>query len=434
MFFNATPNTFAAPPIDAAGPYQYVIPAAANAAGLGGSRWQTEATLKNPGNEPAIVHLYLLERDHDNTGASGESVSIAAGESLYLGDLFAEIFDRENTIGAVLVGADHPILVETRTFSSGADGTFGQRIPGSQVQTSRSSDGGPFVLAMSTENERFRTNFGITNGRAEAVSVATNFYDSRGDLLTTKTDMLPPWGAMQVNRVLADVGLIDDAWAVFSTGPEGAPVTVYTSVVDNLSHDPVFASASPTVAESSWVVAAAHTDGINSTTWRTDLVVVNPTTETSTYALELLPSNTDNSAPTSASFKLGPGGLVRHEDVLWQVFDFSGTGALRVVPSSGSVVVASRTFTETGAGTVGQYIPGVPESSATDTAATGHLIHLSSSATPDSGSRTNIGFANPGGTPITLSTKVVSTEGVLLQSFTTIVNAFGWQPGTVTAG
>jgi PKD repeat protein len=425
LIFSGAPNTFAAPPIHAAGPYRYLIPAAANAAGLGGSRWQTEATLKNPGTEPAVVNLYLLERDRDNTGASGASVSIAAGASLYLGDLIAEVFEREDTTGAVLVGADQPILVESRTFSSGPDGTFGQRIPGSRVQTPRISDGGHLVLAMATENERFRTNFGIANGGAEAVSVATTFFDSRGGLLTTRTDMIPPWGAVQVNRVLAGVGPIDDSWAVFSTIPGGAPVTVYTSVVDNLSHDPVFSPASPMVAEASWVVAAAHTGGINSTTWRTDLVIVNPTTETAAYALELLPSDTDNSAPTSASFELGPGGLVRHQDVVGQVFDFSGVGALRVVPSSGSVVVASRTFTETGAGTVGQFIPGVPASSAADPAATGHLIHLSSSATPGSGSRTNIGFANPGGTPMTLSTRVVSAEGALLQSFTTTVNALG---------
>ncbi len=41
----------------------------------------------------------------------------------------------------------------------------------------------------------------------------------------------------------AGVGPINDSWAVFSTIQEGEPVTVYTSLVDNRSGDPIFLPA-----------------------------------------------------------------------------------------------------------------------------------------------------------------------------------------------
>jgi hypothetical protein len=100
----------------------------------------------------------------------------------------------------------------------------------------------------------------------------------------------------------------------------------------------------------------------------------------------------------------------RYVDVVKDVFSFEGSGAIRVTPSSGSIVVAARSYTESALGTRGQFIPGLPGSAANAAPVTAHLIQLTHTA----GFRTNIGLVNVTAAPLAAQIGLYSARGTWL--------------------
>ena len=71
----------------------------------------------------------------------------------------------------------------------------------------------------------------------------------------------------------------------------------------------------------------------------------------------------------------------------------------------------ARSFTDTGNGSRGQFIPGTPLSQATALPASARLIQLTQLGGNTSGFRTNIGFVNATASPITVQTRLTSADG-----------------------
>ena len=143
-----------------------------------------------------------------------------------------------------------------------------------------------------------------------------------------------------------------------------------------------------------WIPATAHASGLNGANWRTDLEVHNPGPTAASFSLQLLPRDTNNTTPAGQlGFTLDPQKSVRYVDVLESVFHFTGAAALRIVPTSGTVIATSRTYNLVGANSVGlpvgasfgQFVPGVPETAAISSTEEGRLIQLTQR---DSGSGT----------------------------------------------
>jgi hypothetical protein len=177
-------------------------------------------------------------------------------------------------------------------------------------------------------------------------------------------------------------------------------------------------------AGETWIPASAHATGVNGTNWRTDLEIHNPGTTAAGFTIHLLPRDADNTAAAAQrAFSLDPQKSVRYVDVLESVFRFTGAAALRIVPTTGTILATSRTYNLVGVNpsglpvgaSFGQFVPGIPESEAISSAEEGRLIQLTQR---DAGSgddfRTNVGIVNTTGSSVDVRLDFFRADGTWL--------------------
>jgi len=159
--------------------------------------------------------------------------------------------------------------------------------------------------------------------------------------------------------------------------------------------------AAPATAPRLLIPAAASTDGLAGSHWRTDLVIHNPSAAPAEVVIELIPSGfaggLDDPQSVTLPELLESNQTVIVEDVLGTHFPDHATGALVVIGHHPSqeveLVAASRTWTPApdGIGTLGQGIGGIPWRGGDLVDAERVLVGLESS----DAFRTNLGLVNP---------------------------------------
>lgn len=159
--------------------------------------------------------------------------------------------------------------------------------------------------------------------------------------------------------------------------------------------------AAPATSPRLLIPAAASTDGVAGSHWRTDLVIHNPSAAPAEVVIELIPSGFAGGLgdPESVTLPelLEPEATVIVEDVLGTYFPGHSTGALVVSGHNPSqeveLAASSRTWTPSpsGIGTLGQGIGGIPWRGGDLMDAEKVLVGLESS----DGVRTNLGLVNP---------------------------------------
>ncbi len=379
------------PPLDGPlPPHLTVIPASAHVSGAQGTAWRTDAVLHDPGSRQASVALFFLENGRDSSATAGKVVAVSAGSSLTLNDLVHETFGRSAS-GAILVASDEPLLVTSRTYNNVPAGTYGQFVPGLPLAEAIASGENVRLLQL-TRNGHFRTNIGFANASGSPLHVKVELFKADGTPIASPTYTIPPWSFYQKTRILtADV---DDAYAIVSSDDPAARYFTYASVVDNDSGDPTFVQAVPATGDVIFVSASAHLKGAAGTNWKTDCEFHNPGASDATFTVAALRRDQANISPPSAVFTLGAGRSLRLADILDSVFHITGAAALRITPSSGTLMVTSRTYNDVPAGTYGQFIPGIPKVDGTTIVQGAWLLRLSQSSNGSQGFRTNIGLTN----------------------------------------
>lgn len=243
--------------------WAYVIPAAANTAGKGGTDWHTDLTLVNPQNHPLPIVLYFLPSDFDNSsGAPAVTFTLAAGETLNLWDVLGPNgFNVRGQTGALLVAADTEELgffctgnfcdfvAFSRTYTLGPlPGEFGQGLPGFPVQLGLDWSVLAYVPQLFND-EDFRTNLGVASVTDGWVLLRVELQLPNGQILQRDTIWVPPFGHKQwaLNRT------VTGATAVFfiESGPEDAMLFPYASVVNERTGDPTYVEAHMTVVGAS---------------------------------------------------------------------------------------------------------------------------------------------------------------------------------------
>lgn len=108
-----------------------------------------------------------------------------------------------------------------------------------------------------------------------------------------------------------------------------------------------------------WVLpSAAHSPGLGSSLWTTDVVLANPGSVDTFATLKFLGHDADGRSGDEKTFLVRAGTLVEYADVLGSLFGVAqGYGAILVTSSSASLVVQSETSTPSSGGTVGQAVP-----------------------------------------------------------------------------
>lgn len=143
----------------------------------------------------------------------------------------------------------------------------------------------------------------------------------------------------------------------------------------------------------------SSTSGTAGALWRTDLRVLNPGDVEALVRGELYPANTTGlAAPArTVTFSVAPGGQAALNQVMQDVFQTSGNGALRLM-SNEPIAAVARIYNDQRAdpvvgGTFGQFSPGQTSEGALQA---GALPMLSNRPSADrQGYRTNVGYFNP---------------------------------------
>jgi hypothetical protein len=164
--------------------------------------------------------------------------SLGPGETRRFDDLLLDAFGLEGGVGAAAVVSDvDGIEVMTRTYNQGAEGTFGQSLPG-VPEDELIGEGSRALVLFLTETGAFRSNLGLVNGGPQQMTVRWELFGADGASLGTGSASLPPFGNRQINQVLRDFAPVEAGYAHVWTDSADGVFTCYGSVLDNLSSDP----------------------------------------------------------------------------------------------------------------------------------------------------------------------------------------------------
>jgi hypothetical protein len=432
----------------AAAPPAIYVPASAHAGGANGADWRTDLEIHNAGTAATTATIALLVRDSANPSPQTRSVAVAAGTSVRLPDVLLGTFAFTGAAALRVTSDSSRLVVTSRTYNlvgPGAAGlpqgaSFGQFVRGvpEEAAISRGQEARLIQLTQrdASSGLDFRTNIGFVNLTGATIEIQLDLYRADGTHLGTRTGSetrLRAFEFRQISEILKPYGTIADGYAVLRTTTPGGRFLAFATVIDNhLSGDPVFVPALATApadgalpaSGETWIPATAHASGMNGASWRTDLEVHNPGSVAAQYTVFLLPRDRDNSVPAGQrSFSLDPQKSVRYVDVLESVFGFTGAAALRIVPTSGTIQVTSRTYNLVGPNSAGlpvgasfsQFVPGFSAAEAIASTEEGRLVQLTQ-RTASSGLdfRTNVGVVNTTGSTVDVRLDFYRADGTWL--------------------
>ena len=402
--------------------FRSLVSAVVSTSGAGGTNWRTELSLFNAGSEGANLTFLFLPT------SGGEAVArtlyLSPRQSVTYANALVEVFGLTDRGGALTIEATSAtttprIKVTSRTFTGGTTGTYGQAVPDVEPQ----SLGGTLFLTGLQRNAGFRTNVGVVNRADTQAQVSLQLIDSNASQLAQTTITIPArtFQQLAVGDLFPSLGTRTFANASMRiTTTLANAVSVYASIVDNDTQDPIYIQAAAAPSGSSLIVPAiGRAPGANGTFWRSDVTLYN-SGERRTFTLRYQPTG------ATKALSLGSGETVVLADILGSFGLGSGTGALEITWNSGSgPVVTSRTYTSVvSGGTYGQSIDPVA-SFAADSFVPG--------LRNDGSFRSNVGFVNGGTTALTVTLRLLSPFGTELASRTITLDPKSQQQYAVTS-
>lgn len=227
----------------------YLIPIAGHVNGANGSNWMSDLAIQNPQSTPLNVQLVLIESGEgmpDNIASLG-AVTIPAKGTRILRDVLS---GTPQTIGAILVGADRPFAVSSRTYiANSAGATQGQSITplrnfvDNSLAAADLSNATAYVAGL-TSNAHYRTNLGFVagSGSPAGMMLEVDLFGADGTTLGTRMFAIPGGGFehVQFSSTAVTNQLFDEASATFRIVSGSGTIAPYASVVDNLSNAAFF--------------------------------------------------------------------------------------------------------------------------------------------------------------------------------------------------
>src|SRR5581483_3352834 len=271
------------------------------------------------------------------------------------------------------------------------------------------SDFQPTLYLTGLESDSdYRTNIGLVNRGSVSLPVSMVLFDSNGAIVGTTTVTVPANNFQQAPLASYFPQVASRGYGALSLRADTSvsnAISVYASVIDNRTQDPIYLQASAMPSGSRAVIpAAGRAAGANGTFWRSDLRLFNATGTTMGVTLRYLPAGSDNRNAQTLPVAVPPAQTVVLADVLSQFGVSSGSGALELSwNGSAGPVIASRTYTTvSGGGTFGQSIAAV-QAFGSDSDIPG--------LRSDAAFRSNVGFVNGGNTTIGIVATLLSSSG-----------------------
>ena len=333
----------AARPAAAAGQQQFIA-AVAHAPGANGTTFITDVRLFNRGSSAANVTAIFTP-----TGADGRvnfaavKIVIQPLQIVVVDDIVQSLMQSSGTGQLHIVGASDQIVTNSRTYTPSASGTFGQLVSSAVASESIGAGDAPLSIPGLENTDGFRSNIGFAEVNGAAGEVHVRFFDAAGTPVGDEVYGIAPFGHVQTRVNPTGEALRAEVRVV-----GGGRVLAYGSMIDNLSGDAIFI---PAARVRQGFIMAIHSPGVNGTLWRTDVWF----------------SRISGGATLLRDY-------LHIDGISW---GFAGNA---------NELVTTRTYTTSGRGTFGQFVP--PGTPSSDPAM---LIGIEN----DSQFRTNIGCIAP---------------------------------------
>jgi len=412
-------------PKDASAPAgTLIVPAVAHADGIG-SQFVSDMRVTNT-TAQAIQYLLTFTSIATDGTQSGKQmkVNIAGGDTLPLNDIVKSWFGAgaagEGGIGSIEVrplnapssSAGHATVGASRTYASTPTGTFGQFIPALQTSNFLGKSSSALIsLQQVAQSTAFRTNFGLVEGSGSPAQVQLTLFNGAGQQLATNTFNLQPYELQQFSfgNAFPNVN-VDDARVEAKVLSDTGKISAYASVLDNKTNDPLLVlPVDPSkVNTNTYVIAGVGDFDTGAAHWKSDVRVYNASSSSQAVTLTYYPQGGTSHSITMTI----PGGQVAQLD------NFIATKFPGLLQSAGSLVVNSvnnstlvataRTYTDTGNGTYGQFIPGVtPDGGIGVGDPNLQILQLEQSPS----FHTNAGVAEVSGNPVSVIFHLIPPDG-----------------------
>ncbi len=175
------------------------------------------------------------------------------------------------------------------------------------------------------------------------------------------------------------------------------------------------ASAKTTI----FIPAAANVSGVNGAYYQTDVWVTNPSASGITFVVTYLPAGQDNSSRPGSTLSLGPHSQVAIANVLNNLFQTTGAGALKL-ESDAFFLATSRTYNS--AATAGTFGVGIAGRKLASSLSRGIVLGLSNNASY----RSNVAVMNPQPVPVTVTFQLYRADGTSLGQGTQRLAPLDW--------
>jgi hypothetical protein len=401
-----------------------IVPAVAHADGIG-SQFVSDVRVTNTTTQ-AIQYLLTFTGIATDGTQSGKQmkVNIAGGGTLPLNDIVKSWFGAgaagEGGIGSIEVrplnapsnSAGHATVGASRTYASTPTGTFGQFIPALPTANFLGKSDSSFIsLQQVAQSTAFRTNFGLIEGSGQPAAVQLTLFNGQGLQLGTQTYNLSPYELQQFSMGVAFPGVnVADARVEAKVISDSGKISAYASVLDNATNDPLLVlPVDPSkVNTNTYVIPGVGDFDTGAAHWKSDVRIFNSSQSSMPVTLTYYPQGGTSHSITMTI----PGGQVQQLDN-FIASQFSGllqsAGSLVVRSTANSSLVATaRTYTDTGNGTYGQFIPGV---SPADGIGAGDPMLQVLQLEQSPSFHTNAGVAEVSGNPVSVILHLIPPDG-----------------------
>ena len=384
-----------------------LVSAAAQTSGLNGSQWRTELTLFNAAYTPVSVTLTYVPSY--GSGPQQRAISLGARQSVTYSNALVDLYGIASGTGAIAIDSSSNytapnVLVTSRTFTDSTAGTYGQSVPNLGTPDFAST----MYLTGMAVSSAYRTNLGLVNRSNSDVPMTLSLFSENGTQLAAANVTVPANNFQQSGLAAffpSIAGGSFNSLSLRASGISSDAVSVYASVVDNRTQDPVYIQATPGSSASPMILpAVGRAPGVNGTFWRSDVMLFNPTATTISVGVRYFAAATDNRFASATTYFVGPNQTLTLDDVAGRFGITAGSGALEISWSgSRAPVVTSRTYTPSAnGGTYGQSIDPV-QAFGSDMYVTG--------LRSDNSFRSNVGFVNNSDQTIAISLTLIASSG-----------------------
>ncbi len=414
----------------------WVLPSSALRRGAGGAEFHTSVRVLNEDGAAVTVRAEL----HDQTSGrtfTAQPVTLGPRSQGAWDDALASLFGLtldQGAFGPIRFDADGPIVVSASVFNTkgcGGDARTGQWLAGIEAGQAIAI-GDLLQIAVSPDPASGkRTNLIFTNPGRETATATLRLMRGSATLTTTTIPGLGSNGFVQIpvdEAHFPGVGALTDTnlWLRFEST---APLLAFASVIDNASGDPFASPAVPPwpffgLGGDTVLPSSAYRRGANGAEFHTDVRLLYD----GAFSVLVTPTfydQTTGETITAPQLTLHGGVAVAFDNVLETLFgrtlDQGSFGPIRFAGFPASAVSNVSNVKACGGGaTAGQWLPGLDTLDASRGAV---LAHLAVSASPISGSRTNVVITNPengpeADAPANVTLRIRRGDGSLLGSAT----------------